>query len=273
MTEEVDDLNKDRVRGEKERVRSRQGERREGGECAQKREKKSLRSSRNKKCKMDVRFKKNASHFLAGPSGCGKTYRIADILKLKDDIFVDGISIKNVVVCYAAWQPIYEELKNKNIVTKWVNSLPTNDEFISLVEDYRDNGGSIVVIDDFMRAITKDLVQIFTVTSRHYNTTSFILLQNLFPPNPLARTLSLNCRYIHIHKNPRENSQIQYLARQIKPNNYKWIVEAYHEATKENAYACFLIDLTQEQRDILRFRSDILPHEWPMKIWVAKGSS
>ena len=144
--------------------------------------------------------------------------------------------------------------------------MPSNHEFSELVNPYKDTGGSIVVIDDFMSEISKDLVEIVTVTARHTNTTTFILFQSLFPSNPLARQISLNAKYIHIHKNPRENAQIQYLARQIQPNDYRWIVDAYHEATKK-PYSCFMIDLVQETADEVRFKSNFLSSDSPIEVW------
>jgi len=218
---------------------------------------------------MDVRFRAGSTHLLVGPSGSGKTFRTAAILRLKNELFHGGKDIQNVVFCYSTWQPVYDGLKEEHIVTKWINKAPSNEEFIQLVKDYKLRGGSIVVIDDFMSDINKDLVEIVTVTSRHMNTSTLILFQSLFPSNPLARQISLNVKYIHVHKNPRENAQIQYLARQLRPTDYKWIVEAYHEATAE-PYTCFLIDLLQDTDNKLRFRSNILPKEWPMRVWISK---
>lgn len=183
----------------------------------------------------------------------------------------DGEKIKNVVFCWSAWQPIYDRMKRKGIVTRFIDKMPTSEEFVTLVKMFKDNGGSIVVIDDFMSQINQDLVDIVTVQSRHYNVTTFILFQSLFPPNKLARQISLNVKYIHLHKNPRENAQIQILARQISPKNYKWIVAAYHTVT-EVPHQCFLIDLTQQREEKLRFRSHYLPREFPMRVWMAKGS-
>lgn len=217
---------------------------------------------------IDIRFPLGACHLLVGPSGSGKTYRTIELLRNKNDMFKNGKQVKNVVFCFAAPQKIYEEVEQENIVTRWVNKMPTNDEFITLVSDYKDDGGSIVVIDDFMSNINKDLVEIVTVTSRHMNTSTLILFQSLFPPNPLARQISLNVKYIHIHKNPRENAQIQYLARQLRPTDFKWIVEAYHTATK-NPYSCFLIDLNQESDERVRFLSNILPSEHPIRAWFS----
>ena len=150
--------------------------------------------------------------------------------------------------------------------------MPTNEEFIDLVRDFKDSGGSIVVIDDFMSEIGKDLDEIVRVSSRHHNTTTFILFQSLFPVHRLARQISLNVKFLHLHKNPRENAQIQYLARQLQPQSYKWIVEAYHEATSE-PFSCFLIDLTQERESDLRFRSHYLPSEFPMRVWMKRGTT
>lgn len=218
---------------------------------------------------MDLRFVPGSTHLVVGPSGSGKSFRVADILRLKNKIFREGESIKNIVFFYAAWQDIYGKLKQEGVVTKFVNKCPSNSEFLQYVQEYKKEGGSIVVIDDFMSEISRDLVEIVTVSSRHMNTSTFILFQSLFPANPLARQISLNCKYIHVHKNPRENAQIQYLARQLRPDDYKWIVEAYHQAT-EKAFSCFCIDLIQSQEERLRFRSNYLPHEFPMCVWVSK---
>ncbi len=216
-----------------------------------------------------MRFIKGATHLVVGPSGSGKTYRTCDILRAKDDMIEGGERIRNVVFFYAAWQPIYEQLKNEGVVTKFVKKNPTSQDFVDLVKDYVADG-SIVVIDDFMTSIGPDMVDIVTVQSRHYNTSTFILFQSLFPPNKLARQISLNVKYIHVHKNPRENAQIQTLARQLAPKDNKWIVDAYHRVTSE-PHQCMLFDLTQQREEALRYRSHYLPRELPMRVWTREG--
>ena len=218
----------------------------------------------------NFRFPSGSTHLLVGPSGSGKTYRTAQILRLKNEIITNGQDIKNVVFCYASWQPLYDELQKDGVVTQWCNKMPTVADFNRLVEEHTHTGGSIMVIDDFMSAISPDLDEIVRVTSRHCNTTTFILFQNLFPAHKLARQISLNVKFLHIHKNPRENSQIMYLARQLCPDSYKWIVDVFHEVTKE-PFSCLLIDLTQERAPQLRYRSNYLPYEFPMKLWHEKG--
>lgn len=219
---------------------------------------------------VDFRFPHGMTHLVVGPSGSGKTHRTCEILRWKNKIIKDGERIENIVFFYAAWQSLYDELKTKGIVTKWVNKMPTNEEFVEQVNEFKDKGGSIVIIDDFMSEIGKDLDEIVRVSSRHFNTSTFILFQSLFPSHQLARQISLNAKFLHIHKNPRENAQIAYLARQIQPWSYKWMVQAFHKAT-EFPFSAFLIDLTQERENKHRFRSNYLPHEAPMKLWGEKG--
>ena len=218
----------------------------------------------------NVRFPHGSTHLVVGPSASGKTYRTCEILRSKDKLIEGGEKIKNVVFCYAAWQPIMEKLKQQGIVTKFVNSNPTSDEFVAMVKDYVHDGGSIVVIDDFMTQISKEMVDIVTVQSRHHNTSTFILFQSLFPPHKLARQISLQVKFLHVHKNPRENAQIETLARQIMPKKVSFISAVYHEVTKV-PHSALLIDLTQSCPENLRYRSHYLPYEKPMRVYVPKG--
>ncbi len=219
----------------------------------------------------DLRFESGSTHLVVGPSASGKTFRTCEILKNKNSMIVGGEQIKNVVFCYSVWQPIYSQMKESGFVTKFVNKKPSSEEFTELVKPFSADGGSIVVIDDFMGQIDQDLVDIVTVHSRHHKTVTFILFQSLFPPNKLARQISLNVKYIHLHKNPRENAQVQILARQLSPKNYRWIVQAYHHVTTA-PHSCFLFDLTQNRDENLRYRSHYLPADRPMRAWIPKSS-
>lgn len=214
----------------------------------------------------DVRFSPGTTHLMVGASGSGKTFRVAKILRLKDEIFKNGSQIKNVVFFYAAWQPVYESLRASGVVTRWVNKMPSKEEFIRAVEFYKNRGGSIVVIDDFMQEVGQDMCDIVCVSSRHYNTATFILFQSLFHADKSARTISRNVRFLHLHKSPRDNSQVRFLASQLCPGNFKWIVEAFTAATAA-PYSCFLFDFSQDCPDELRFRSSYLPEEFPIRVW------
>lgn len=217
----------------------------------------------------DMRFIHPSTHLIVGSVGAGKTFRIAEIIRQKKFLIRKGAKIKNVIICYSQWQKTYSDLQNEGLVTKFVNKLPSAFEFEELVKSHQGTG-SLVFIDDFMSQINKDLVQIVTVLSRHTNTSTFLLMQSLFPPpSILSRQINLNCSYLHIFKNPRGRSSFTYLARQLLSSSYKWLIEAYEAATKE-PYSCFLIDMTHNLDEKLRYRSNILPNEHPMKLYVQK---
>lgn len=217
----------------------------------------------------NLRFSKYATHMLVGPPGSGKSFRMCNIIRMRADLIEEGDKVKNVVFCYEAWQKEYDKLKSEGLVTNWYKGCPSVEEFISLVDPFKDRGGSIVVCDDVQSSIGADLDQIVRVVARHFQVNFFLLLQSLFPPAKFARQISLSVKYAHIHKNPRENAQVLTFCRQLLPQSYRWIVGAYHEATK-SAYGCFLVDIRQECEPSLRFRSHYLPNEWPMRVYQEK---
>ncbi len=224
--------------------------------------------STRKNC-FDVRFPRASTHLLVGVSGAGKTYRMIEILKLKDQLIQQGSEVKNVVFCYSVWQPCYEQLNG--VVTKWINRMISNDEFIGLTKPFmHGGGGSIVILDDFLGSVGREMSEMVCVSARHYDTSLFILFQTLFPKDKFASVITRNAKFLHIHKNPRDNSQIRYLASQLYPANFQWIVKAYHKATEE-PFSCFLVDLTQQCPEKLRFRSHYLPCEFPMRVWKQAG--
>ena len=167
---------------------------------------------------------------VAGSPGSGKTYSIAEILQ---NMFVDGNQIKKVVFFYASWQDIYDKLEQAGVVTKWIQRMPTNEEVLEEVQPYKRDDGSIVITDDYMSEISKELVKIVSVSSRHNNVSTFLLFQSLFPTDKESRQVSLNIKYIWVFKNLRENAQFGYLVRQIAPWKSAWMVDAYQAATEE----------------------------------------
>ena len=80
---------------------------------------------------------------------------------------------------------------------------------------------------------------------------------------------SLNANYIIYFKNPRDRAQITYLARQIFPENVKFIQEVYKDATSK-PHTYLLIDLKQDTPDDYRIRTNILPDEEPTFVYLQK---
>ena len=86
------------------------------------------------------------------------------------------------------------------------------------------------MLDDLMDEASKNLkiTQLFT-RGRHDNLSVIYLTQNLFHKN--QRALSLNSDYMVVFKNLQDNSQFAAIARQICPNNVKFLMWAYKDAT------------------------------------------
>ena len=121
-----------------------------------------------------------------------------------------------------------------------------------------DNKCRLVIVNDLMSEADESLTDLFTKGSHHKNISVIHIVQNLFGKNKQQRTLSLNSHYLVIFKNPRDMSQISYLARQMYPGNSKYMEEAYKDATTA-PHGYLLLDLKQSTPDNLRLRTNIFP--------------
>jgi hypothetical protein len=101
---------------------------------------------------------------------------------------------------------------------------------------------------------------LFTKGSHHKGVSVMYLTQNLFPPGKQSRTISLNSHYMIVFKNPRDSLGISTLARQMYPNNTKYLLESFQDATKK-PYGYLLLDLHQLTPENMRLRTNILPGE------------
>ena len=86
------------------------------------------------------------------------------------------------------------------------------------------------------------------------------LVQNLFPKNKYARTISLNAHYMVLFKNPRDVGQFAVLAKQMYPSGSQFAVEAYKDATG-CPYGYLLVDLKPDTDEQHRWRTNIFPDE------------
>lgn len=182
---------------------------------------------------------------MSGPSGCGKTTFLTKLLKNRDWL-IEG-EIKKIIWCYSE-----------------INSLPTiNDkdiEYIQGLPEYIENvnnEATLVILDDLMNdSDNLRISELFTKGSHHRNISIVLITQNIFHKGSHARDISLNTKYFIIFKNPRDQQQFQFVARQIYPENPKDLVRIYKETTS-SPHSYLLIDLTQATNDNLRFRTNI----------------
>lgn len=183
---------------------------------------------------------------VAGPSYSGKTTFVLKLLDHRNEIFSSATN--RILWCYGIYQP------NLNpILTSKGYHLHSGVVDISKIQPY-----DIVVLDDLLQesSNSKEVTSLFTKAAHHKPCFIIFIMQNLFPPGRESRTRSLNTHYLAIFKNPRDKSQIEFLARQISPRNPKALVQVFEDAT-ESPHSYLFIDLTQECPDAYRFRSNL----------------
>lgn len=200
-------------------------------------------------------FEHPTSMIVCGPSGCGKTYFIAQLLNNIDTSF--DTQINKVIWCYTEDNSI-NYIKNMTIQSN--NPTLHEIEFIKGVPSSFENPNNdaiLIVLDDLMMdAYNSQVSNLFTRSSHHRNISVILITQNIFHQSRHSRDISLNAKYIIVFKNPRDKIQFQHLARQIYPEKTQDLMIIYKECT-DTPHGYLLIDLTQNQHEFLRFRSDI----------------
>lgn len=203
---------------------------------------------------MDFRLKCNRTLCIVGPSHSGKTHLTLQLLDHRHQLF--DCTPQRVVWCYG----IYQAALHRELIQR---GYETRSEIIatSEIKPY-----DIIVLDDLIQESknSPDVTAMFTKAAHHKPCFIIFITQNLFPPGKEARTRSLNTHYYIIFKNPRDKSQVEYLARQILPRKSKALIDVFEAATSQPHHYLFL-DFTQECPDAFRFRSHLF--EKPMIIY------
>jgi hypothetical protein len=190
---------------------------------------------------------------IAGPPFSGKTYFLQQLLKFKDILI--NPTPNRILYCYNTWQVSYDEIKRGNTNIFFNEGLP-NFEIIN--KSYN----NLIILDDLMKECleNKSVMNLFTVGTHHQNTSVFFITHNIFSKGKYARDISLNASYMIIFRNPRDKQQIQILARQMYPNDSKFLIESFEDATSK-PHGYLLIDLNQNSEMRNRIQSGILPYE------------
>jgi hypothetical protein len=188
---------------------------------------------------------------ISGPTQCGKTQLVANIL-LSSLIFPEP---QRIVYCYGEYQPGYNQLKSAIPEIEFVQGIDESLEFDSRI-------CNLLILDDLVQKCqsNKFVEDLFTKGSHHRNLSVILITQNLFQQASQFRTISLNSSYIVVFKNPRDQSQITHLAKQMFPNCVQKVQKAFRDAT-EQPHGYLLFDLKQDTNDSLRVRSKIADKE------------
>lgn len=183
---------------------------------------------------------------IAGPSGCGKTCLLVDILKNADRLIKNPPS--KIYYCYAHFQEIFNSLKEK---------VEFHEGLINL-EELDPTFPNLIIHDDLMEECQNDksIEHLFTRGSHHKNISVIMLTQNIFNKGKFTRTINLNSHYTILFNNHRDRTQIRYLAREMYPDNSKFLIDAFNDATK-SAHGYIFIDNKHETDNRLRVQSNV----------------
>ena len=204
---------------------------------------------------MTAKVYHSATFCVTGPTSSGKTVWVTKLIRHRQDVFVEPP--ERILWCYGQYQPAYEELSRDLPSVQFVEGLP--DDWTGIIDPKFRN---LVILDDLMQECGNDcqISKLFTQGSHHCNLSVVYIVQNLFHQSKESRTISLNCHYIVLFKNPRDRSQIVHLAKQMYPGQTKFMVEAYTDATRQ-PYSYLFIDLNLNCPEEYRLRTNIFPGE------------
>lgn len=190
-----------------------------------------------KKEKKMLHFKAPSTTLVVGVSQSGKTCLVRKMIR--ENIYEKTIKKVKWIYLYAA---------------PWFLEEP-NIEFVQGMPETFDDC-DLIVIDDMMHHLNDRVADLFTATSHHRNLSVILILQNLFPKAKVARDISLNAHYIIVFKNARDMNQVNCLARQLYPNNSRFLMDAYIKATAK-PYNYLLIDCHPSTPEEYRLRESV----------------
>ena len=161
-----------------------------------------------------------------------------------------------IIWVYGEWQDDYKAIQDQ-LYVEFVHGYSD-----TLLDSLDATERNLLILDDQMgeASDSKSLAKLFTKGSHHRNLTIMYLVQNMFDQGKSSRTVSLNCHYLIIFRNLRDESQFGSIARQMMPKNSGWLCEAFADAT-ERAHGYLLVDCHPRCDSAFRVRSNILPGE------------
>ena len=168
------------------------------------------------KREMDVRLQHPYTCIVSGPTSCSKTVFVKKLIE-HGELLTNG-SPQKIIWLYGEYQPAYVELAQKFSHITFIKGVPENlNEYID--PKYR----NLIIIDDLMSETGNDkqIANLFTKGSHHRNLSVILLLQNLFYNGKDSHNISLNTHYIVLFKNPRDNTVVTSLAKQMYPGKVK----------------------------------------------------
>ena len=194
---------------------------------------------------------------VTGATCSGKTFWVYRLLRHKDEMFENPP--EKVLYCYGIYQPLFGEMEKELPFITFHQGLPSTADIEELSNL---NSCNLICLDDLMESVTSssEMETLFVKGMHHRHLSILFLNQNLYCQGKHSRTISLNTHILVLMKNPRDQSQIQYLARQAFTGKSKFLLEAFKDATSQ-PYGFLVLDFSPSGEEAYRVRSRIFPEE------------
>lgn len=189
---------------------------------------------------------------IAGSSGVGKSHFTAQLILNRHRLFKRAID--GVVYCAKFRTSIPTSLQALEQAGFLVfhEGTPTDEMLQNATGENK-----LFIIDDLLEtAMRSEVVSDMMTQGRNRNISIILLVQNLFPQLPKARTISLQCNYAVIFRCLRDSSAIMPFAKQAFTYNARAFVDMYIKYINR-PFAYLFCDFTQFTPNALRYRTDI----------------
>ena len=167
---------------------------------------------------MPIKFVAKSNILVIGPTGCGKTTTVLRIIKEK---LIEPMPTK-IFYMYAAHQPFMVDWNNDP-------SNPPIDfiEGIDLDILNRYDEAKLLIFDDLILSINKDIAQRFIAGSHHNNTTTILISHAIYLNNENYRLMKKNTHYVLLFKDKRNFADVTRFALANLGDRSNSLTEAY----------------------------------------------
>ena len=167
---------------------------------------------------MSLKFYAKSNILVIGPTGCGKTTAVLRIISEK---LIEPMPEK-IFYMYAAHQPFMDDW-NKNDNKPKIEFVKGIE--LELLENY--SGSKLVVFDDLILSINKEIAQRFIAGSHHNDTTTILISHAIYLNNENYRLMKKNTHYVLLFKDKRNLADVKRFAATNLCENSHRLVEAY----------------------------------------------
>jgi hypothetical protein len=215
--------------------------------------------------KRNLLFQHPFTMMIAGATSSGKTFFTRSLIENLPELMTGTYQLPlRVLWCYGIHQDLYDvPLASPLLTVTYHEGVPDDNS-----SDY-----DVIVLDDMMADVGDDkrISDIFTKGSHHRNMSVIFIVQNVFHQGKKMRNIALNCHYLVLMKNRRDLAQVTRIGSQIYPGTKRlFFTDANKKADLDTDYGYLLIDLTPTTLEEFRLRTNILPHQYPIVIFMPK---